>query len=83
MGGVDVQLTVRVGRALLGTPPTTVILRGSAEMPTGTGRVFIFFAEPLDPPIKGIHGRTDYKAIRPLTELKEIEQLVAKKQLTK
>ena len=52
-------------------------------MPTGTGRVFIFFAEPLDPPIKGIHGRTDYKAIRPLTELKEIEQLVAKKQLTK
>jgi hypothetical protein len=81
VGGVDVQITVQVGRTLFGTPPKTVVLRGSAEMPAGAGRVFVFFAEPLDPPIRSIHGRTYYGAIRPLTELKEIEQLIAKKQI--
>jgi hypothetical protein len=83
VGAVDVQLTVLVGRTLYGTPPKTVVLRGNAVVPPGAGRVFVFFAEPLDSPIKGVHGQTHHGAIRPLSELKEIEQLVAKKQLPK
>ena len=79
VGGVDVQYTIQVGRILRGTIPKTIVVRGNAAMPTGAGRTFVFFANRLVPPVSGIHGTLQYGGIRPLKELKAIEQLVAAK----
>jgi len=78
IGTMNVKCIVRVMRVLRGAPPAFVVMRGSVGVPTNDGHWdFVFFAKPQDPPIAGVQALNI--GIRPLSELREIEQLIGVK----
>jgi hypothetical protein len=76
------QYTIKVERILFGSPPkTAMVLAGISPKPSATGSVFIFYANKHKWP--GVDGTLGYHALRPLSERKEIEQLIVERRSKK